>query len=324
MNILITAPFDSAYLDLLRKSHHVLYESWESTMFFGKGRKLIDRLHKDNIEIFVTEVDTLDREVFQACPQLRLVCDCRGNPSNIDVSAAAENGVVVTNTPGRNAVAVAELTLGLMISLLRFIPKGQDLIRQGKVNESTYFELQGTEISGKTVGLVGFGAVARELAKRLQGFDVQLLAYDPYVPAETAEKFNVKLVDLDTLLISSDIVSNHLPVTDETRGILDAVKLSLLMPSSFFINTGRAATVDEKALLHLLKQKRIAGGAFDVFGKEPLPLDSQYLQLENVVLTPHIAGATKEIATHQAKMVCEDIDLFLKKQPSPRICKPGQ
>jgi D-3-phosphoglycerate dehydrogenase / 2-oxoglutarate reductase len=323
MNILITAPFDADHIKILEKSHRVFNESWESTMFFGKGQQLIDRLNKDDINILVTEVDKVDKEVLQACPNLKLICDCRGNPTNVDIQTASERNVVVTFTPGRNAVAVAELCLGLILSLLRFIPRGQKLIYEGKVDESTYFKLQGTEVTGKTIGLVGFGAVAKELARRLQGFDVRILAYDPYVSDDIAKSFNTTMVDLDTLLKTSDIVSNHLPVTNETTKMLDFQKLSLMKPTAFFINTGRAVTVDEEALIQMLKDKKIAGGAFDVFGTEPLPQDSKYLQLDNVVLTPHIAGATKEIATHQAKMVCSDIEAFLRQEKPPRICNPS-
>jgi D-3-phosphoglycerate dehydrogenase len=322
MNILITAPFDPEYVQRLNQDHRVFYESWEDTMIFGKGEALIHRLNQDRIEIFITEVDQVDEAVLVACPDLKLICDCRGTPSNIDLVAATQQKVMVTYTPGRNAIAVAELCLGLILSLLRYIPTGHQVVCEGDWDWKVYFTLQGTELSGKTLGLVGFGAVSQALAKLLQGFDLRILAYDPYVSQELADQFHTQLVDLDLLMSESDIVSIHLPVTDETRGLVSAEKLARMKPSAFLINTGRTATVDEGAMLQLLRDKKIAGGAFDVFGKEPLPPGHAYAQLDRVVLTPHIAGATKEIATHQAILILEDIQFFLRGETPPRLCNP--
>jgi D-3-phosphoglycerate dehydrogenase len=319
MNILITAPFDNKIIEKLEVEHKVFYESWEETMFFGKGEKLVERLDKDEIDILVTEVDKVDEFIFKSYPKLKMICDCRGNPSNIDIAAATKYEVVVTNTPGRNAVAVAEFCLGLILNLTRHINKGHKVVLDGDWDWGVYFTLQGTEISMKTIGLVGFGAVARALAKLLQGFDMRILAYDPYVADYIAKELNTELVDLDTLFKNSDILSIHLPVTDETKGLISAEKLALMKPSAYFVNTGRAATVDETALIRMLRENKIAGGAFDVFGTEPLPAEHEYSELENVVLTPHIGGASKEVAKHQAAMVLEDILHYLQGKKPPRM-----
>ena len=192
MNILITAPFDPKRVAELKENHIVFYESWEENLFYGKGQALIDRLNNDNIEILITEVDSVDGEVLDACPQLKLICDCRGTPSNIDLKAASERDVVVTNTPGRNAIAVAELALGLMLSLARFIPTGHALVDKGDWPVQAYFNLQGNELTGKTLGLIGFGAVSRALAKIVSGFDMKLLAFDPFIPQEIADQYHPK------------------------------------------------------------------------------------------------------------------------------------
>ncbi len=319
MNILITAPFDENYIKELEKQHTVFYESWEKTLVFGKGQALVDRFNKDNIEVLVTEVDKIDDDVLNQCPQLKLICDCRGNPTNVDIEAATRHKVPVTYTPGRNAIAVAEHCLGLMLAIARYIPQGDVAIRKNQWDQGTYFRFQGTEISGKTIGLIGFGAVARELAKRLAGFDVRLISYDPYIPEEVAKNLDTELVTIEKLMQESDFVSIHLPVTEQTKGFVDAAKLEMMKPSAFFINTGRTITIDEEKVLDMLKTKRIAGGAFDVFSSEPLSEGNAYVKLANVVLTPHIAGASKEIATHQAKMIVEDIAAFIAGKRPKRL-----
>ena len=311
MNILVTAPFDEAYLGKLRKQATVVYESWADTSKFWKGDELRKRLSEEKVNVLITEVDRVSRDVLEGLEDLKMICVCRGTPSNVDVVSATEHGIIVTNAPGRNAVAVAELTISVMISVARHLNAGERAVRENKWDRGLYFSMAGIELTGRTVGLVGLGAVAREVAKRLRCFDMRILAYDPYVSQKVADGYNAKLIELDDLMRKSDFVSIHLPVTEETKGLVSAEKIALMKPTAYFINTARTATIDEDAVLTALKEKRIAGGAFDVYGKSPLQPDSPYLKLDNVVLTPHIGGATVDVITNHSRMAFEDIVAYM-------------
>jgi len=322
MNILITTPFDDTYLEKLHQRATVQYESWADTFKFWRGAELRQRLAEDQVNILVTEVDRVTADVLEGLQDLKMICVCRGTPSNVDIAAATEQGVIVTRTPGRNAVAVAELTIALMINVARHMNAGERAIRENKWDRSLYFTLAGVELTDRTVGIVGLGAVGREVAKRLRCFDMRILACDPYVSQEVAASVNADLVDLDTLMRESDFVSIHLPVTEETRGLVSAEKIALMKPTAYFINTARAATIDEDAILEALKEKRIAGGAFDVFGAEPVPPESPYLELDNVVMTPHIGGATVDAITNHSRMAFQDIVDYMSGKTPTLIVNP--
>ena len=321
-NILITVPFTEALREKLAKKGGVTYEPWDKTNKFWKGEEFSQRLANDKVTILVTEVDNLSEEVIDSTPDLKLIVTCRGTPSNVDIPKATEKGVIVTNTPGRNAIAVAEHCIGLMISVARYMPQSERAIREQAWDMSLYFSMAGVELTGRTLGLVGLGAVGREVAKRLHAFDMRILAYDPYLSEEAAASVHAELTDLDTLMAESDFVSIHLPVTDETKGLVSAEKIALMKPSAYFINTARTATVDEEALLDALKEKRIMGGGFDVFGEEPLPADSPYLALDNVTLTPHLGGATVDVITNHSRMAYEDILNYLDGELPERAVNP--
>lgn len=307
MNIWITAPFSEKYLSMLKEYHSVRYESWEKTKKVWSGKELRDRLISDRINVFVLEVDYLAEDAFDKDQELKMICACHGTPRDVDLPTATKHGVVVTNTPDRNATAVAELTVALMIGVARNVQIGERVVRDGTWRDDVYFTLAGREITGKTVGLVGFGGIAKQVARRLLGFDVRILAYDPYISPVVTSLYQVELTTLDMLMKSSDFVSIHLPVTEETRGLVSKDYISLLKPTSYFINTARAAVVDDDAILYALRQKNIAGAAFDVFSDEPLPSDSPYLHLDNVLLTPHIGGATYETFERHSMIVYKAI-----------------
>ena len=323
MNILITAPFDKTYLEKIQELGDVKYESWADTFKFWKGEEFQKRLKDDKINILVTEVDRVTADVLEGLTDLKLICVCRGTPSNVDLAAATESGVIVTNAPGRNAVAVAELAIGLMISIARYMGPGERAIRGNKWDRGLYISMSGIELSGRTLGLVGLGAVARETAKRMKNWDMRILAYDPYVTDEVAASVGAELTDLETVMRESDFVSIHLPVTDETKGLVCAELIGMMKPTAYFINTARAATIDEEAVLKALQEKRIAGGGFDVFAKEPVPEDSPFLKLDNVVMTPHLGGATVDVATNHSRMAYEDIQSHMKGETPARAVNPG-
>ena len=222
MKIWITAPFQELYLEKLKKDNEVCYENWFDTGIVREGKELAKLLNEKGTEIFVTEEDVVQKEVFEQCPTLKMLVVCRAGTSNIDLDAAKRNNVIVVNTPGRNAVGVAEMVVGMMISVSRNFYKGEKMIRDGGWTEDYYFKSFGTELDGSTVGFVGFGNVAKETAKRLSAFNMRILAYDPYVSAEAMKEYGAeKTEDLKKLVSESDYVSNHLPVTPDTRGMLD-------------------------------------------------------------------------------------------------------
>jgi phosphoglycerate dehydrogenase-like enzyme len=310
MVILVTASLDEQSLDGLRTIGEVRYEPMIKTGKLLAGPDLVKKV--DGVDILVTEADPVRDEDMQAFSTLKVICSCRGNPVNIDIAAASRHGLLVINTPARNAEAVAELTVALMIMLGRRIQAALSLLRESpdrKTNEGmrAYFELRGHELWGKSVGLVGFGAVACRVAERLRPFRIDLAAFDPYAPAERFAEFGAKSVGLDELMAQSDFVSIHAAVTASSRGLVGAGQLALMKPTAFFINTARSAVTDQAALVTALQERRIAGAALDVFDQEPLPDGHPLLMLDNVILLPHIGGNTFEIATHQGRIIVPDL-----------------
>lgn len=315
MRIWITAPFQHTYLDKLNREHEVCYENWFETGIAREGDELAKQLNEKKTEIFVTEEDIVQKEVFENCPNLKMLIVCRASTSNIDLDAAKENNVIVVNTPGRNAVGVAEMVVGMMISISRKFYEGEKMIRDGRWKDDYYFQSFGTELDGKVIGFVGFGNVAKETAKRLSVFGMKILAYDPYVSAEVMGEYTAeKVEDLKELVSKSDYISNHLPVTLSTRGMLDKNILNHMKSTAYFINSARAATTNEKDVLEILREKKIAGAAFDVYGEEPIRIGSPYLEIENIELLPHIGGSTYNAIEKHSKKSFEAIQAFVEEK----------
>ena len=311
MRILITAPFDGAALEELKKNHEVTYDPWSDDKELLAGEKLHAALAKNRAQIFVCESEKVTDEVLSGLDDLKMICVCRAGLNDIEIPAATKRGIIVTNTPGRNAEGVAEMVVALMIMCSRFMTQGQQALRSGEWDDGLYFRMRGPELYGKTVGLIGFGNVPRKLASLLASFHVKLLAYDPYVSQETADAWNVKLVDFDTIFREADVVSNHLPQTPETMKCINAQKFELMKPTAYFLNTARAGAVDEEALIDVLRNHRIAGAALDVYNEEPLPLDSPLLALDNLTMMPHLGGASSDVVRNHSQMVVEDISLYM-------------
>ncbi len=326
MKILVTAALDDWGIQRLGRYGQVSYEGFGDQKRLLAGRKLVRALA--GVDIFVTEVDQVRARVLEDVDRLRVIACCRADPVNIDVEAATERGIPVLNAPGRNAHAVADLTLALMLMSLRRLPQAMDIVRQAEGPQGmvkmavAFFNLKGSELWGKTVGIIGLGAVGREVAKRLRGFDVELIVYDPYVSQEVVDSYGGHRVELDTLLMESDVVTLHAPVTEETRGMLGCREFGLMKPGAYLINTARAELADEEALCQALGKCKIAGAALDVFAEEPPPADHPLLQLPNVIATPHIGGNTHEIAVHQSRMVVSDLELLFRGERPLHIVNP--
>ncbi|MBC7232813.1 MAG: 3-phosphoglycerate dehydrogenase [Chloroflexi bacterium] len=318
MKILVTAQLDEEALVTLRRYGEVEYRSYGEQMQVLAGSKLVKAL--EGVNVLVTEVDQVRRYVFPKVPELRVISCCRGSPVNIDLEAATEYGIPVLTTPGRNADAVADLTVLFMLALLRhFLPVASILREPGDGMEKlarVFTQYRGAELWEKTVGLVGLGAVGRAVAARVRAFGAYVVAYDPYVTQEQANALGVTLLSLDELLQRADIISLHTAVTDETTGLIGEREFRLMKKGAYFINTARPALADETALYHALRDGHLAGAALDVFQDEPPPPDHPLLRLDNVIATPHIGGSTAEVITHQSRIAVADlVRLFEGQRP---------
>jgi D-3-phosphoglycerate dehydrogenase len=230
------------------------------------------------------------RRLLEGAPRLRWVGRAGAGLDTIDVVAAKERGVEVMNVPGANSIAVAELTFGLLLSLFRRLPEADASLRRGEWLKS---KLMGRELRGKTIGIVGMGKIGRAVAQRAIAFEMRCLAHDPLVPAEAVRAAGAEPVGLDALLAQSDVVSLHVPVTADTKTMIDAKRIATMKHGAVLVNAARGDLVDENALLAALQSGQLAGAALDVFSTEP-PGASPLLSLPNVVASPHIGASTRE------------------------------
>ncbi|MCC8027991.1 MAG: phosphoglycerate dehydrogenase [Clostridium sp.] len=235
----------------------------------------------------------------------------------VDLEAASRNGIAVARTTGANTTAVAEMALSLMLSCKRRIPKYQSRTRAGE-----WVKDIGHEMIGATVGIVGYGAIGRRLARLLSGFDCRILAYDPFPRKEVMEEDGVELASMEELLCQADAVSIHVPLTEDTYHMIDEKALGLMKPEAVIVNTARGGIIEEEALYHALKEGRLGAAGLDVFENEPLSPDSPLLTLENAVLTPHVSSQTVESLWNIYKMAIDISAGFFAGKGSPHILNP--
>ncbi len=286
---------------------------------FLSPEELVAKLSEVGAEIFIVEADYVPAKVFHEV-SLRAVVVCRGDPWNVDVAAATAAGVPVVRTPARNAQAVAELALAMALALMRGLIRADSDVRAGRwvvEGRIAYQRLRGVELAGKTVGVVGLGAVGRAFARICSALGCRVLAHDPYAPAEAFTASGAVPAGLDELLASSDLVSLHAALTPETTRMIGARELELMREGAYLVNTARAQLVDGEALLQALTSGRLGGAGLDHFEGEFLPQDHPLTRLENVLLTPHIGGATRETVERQTRMVAEAVrDLLAGRRPA--------
>lgn len=249
-----------------------------------------------------------------AAPDLLVIGRAGVGLENVDLKAAAQAGIVVSSTPDQNAISVAELAIGFMLALARFIPAAGSDTAAGNWNRNRF---TGVELYGKTLGIVGAGKIGYLTASRARAFGMRVLAYDPFLSPDNVllSQLQAELVTLDDLLSRSDVVSCHLPATPQTAGIFNAARFASMKPHSYFINTSRGSVVAEPDLVAALSSGHLAGAALDVRSTEP-PTTGELESLPNVILTPHIAAFTREAQNRVTRAICEDISRVLDGQPA--------
>jgi len=288
--------------------------------YFGDPDTVVDFV--GDAEIFVTQLAPLSSGMMDRLPKLKLVAVSRGGPVNIDMKAARERGLTVVNTPGRNASAVAEFTIGAILAETRLIRVGHESLRQGEWRGDLYrADRTGRELNEMTVGVIGYGAIGTRVVKLLRAFGCKILVSDPYVQLSAEDRnAGVELVALDDLLARADVVTVHSRVTEETRHIINRQSIAKMKPGVIFVNTARGPLADYDALYEALVSGHIASAMLETFAVEPVPADWPLLQLPNVTLTPHIAGASVRTVTYAAEQAAEEVRRYLAGLPPVNPC----
>ncbi len=285
----------------------------EVTEASGTEEELVAAL--DGVPICVTQMAPFTEKVLTACPDLELVCVGRGGPLNVNVEAATRCGVAVCYAPGRNATATAEHALALMLAAARRVPELHIEMASGFWRGDYYaYDNVGFELGGATIGLVGYGAVGRRVARVLRALDATVIVYDPY--ASFGEQDDVEAVTtLDELLARSRVVSLHARATPETAGMIGAAQLAAMPQGAVLINCARGSLVDEEAVCDAIETGHLFAAGFDVFTHEPVPPSSRLLTTRHVVMTPHVAGASREVAHKAARIMATEVGRYVRGEP---------
>jgi D-3-phosphoglycerate dehydrogenase / 2-oxoglutarate reductase len=275
------------------------------------------------IEIAVTEMAPFTARVIAAAEALRLIVVCRGGPVNVNLQAATARGIPVCFTPGRNAAATAEYTIGLLLAALRRLAEGHgDLLRGVWRGDFYAYDEAGIELEGKTVGLVGFGAVGRRVARVLNAFNATVLVADPYVDADDVAEVGATLVTLDELLPRAEVLSLHARLTPETRRMIGPVEIARLPRGAVLVNAARGGLLDQDALCDALESGQLRAAALDVYDPEPPPPDSRLFSTPHLVLSPHLAGASRETAERAAVIAAGEVGRFVRGEPLRFVANP--
>ena len=313
----LEAEHDVTFVDLIEEP------DWRPTSpselrikeYEGSPRQVVAAL--DGHEVLVLQGAPVTDAVLDAAP-LRLVCCARGGPVNVDVAAATERGIPVVTTPGKNADAVAELAMALLVMLARRLPAVVRYVEGGgEFGHDNYEGANwfGHDLAGHTLGLVGLGQIGHRVAARALAFRMRVVAYDPYVDPAAILAVGAEPVDLETLLSTSDFVSLHARATAENRGLIGAAQIARMKPGGYLVNTARDTLVDEAAIVDALASGRLAGAAFDLVSPSPATGLHPLLAFPNVIITPHIGGATHETLYHGGEMAVAEIRRLAAGQP---------
>ena len=320
--ILATAPLRGPGLDTLRSLGDVVEESWISatTMKLQNDEQLAARIAETGATIVICEADQCKGAVLDA--GLTAIASTRGDPTNVDVAGATAKGIPVLRAPGRNADAVAEMTIALLMAVNRHVVAADRDVRNGdtyKDGTIPYQRFRAWQVAGRTAGIVGLGAVGRATKWRFEGLGMKVIAYDPYAPDATYE--------LDELVSTADVVSMHAVVTPETMGLIGAKQFSLMKDDAIYLNSARAALHDTDALVEALQAGQLGGAGLDHFEGENLAAGHPLLSMWNVVLTPHIGGATYDTEANHTTIIANGLAQLLKGEVpdncvNPEVLKP--
>lgn len=274
----------------------------------------------DDVDALVVHKAPVSASVLEADDSLRVVGAARGGVENLDIDTARANDIAVLHAPGRNKNAVSDYAVSLLLTTVREIPHHTSALHAGEWSQQFSPDRLPRDIEAMTIGIIGFGNIGQQVARRLSGFGPEILAYDPYQDEATFESAGVKGATLSELLERADAVTLHARLTEETQGLIGKDELSQMNSSVILINSARGGLIDESALVDALQTGSIAGAALDVFETEPLPEDHPFLEMNNVVLSPHTAGSTRDAVTNGPRLIAEDIDCLLKsKDPDNQI-----
>jgi len=281
---------------------------------------------KDVDALVTLLTDKIDKEVLNAAKNLKIIAQYAVGYDNIDIEECTRRGIYVTNTPEVLTESTADFTWALILAVARRVVEADKFVRTGEWEKTrTGWHpkmLLGTDIHGKTLGIIGLGRIGTAVARRAKGFNMKIIYYSRSRKEDVEKELGLKFVDLDTLLREADFVSIHVPLTEETYHLVGERELKLMKNTAFLINTSRGKVVDEKALYKALKEGWIAGAALDVFEEEPTPVNNPLLKLENVIVAPHIASATHETRSKMAEMVAQNLIAFFEGKVPPNLVNP--
>jgi len=288
--------------------------------YFGTADDVVDFVA--DAEILVTQLAPMSRGMLERLPNLKMIAVSRGGPVNIDMAAARDHNVLVVNTPGRNSTAVAEFTIGAILAETRKIRVGHESLRAGTWRGDLYrADVTGRELNELTVGVIGYGNIGTKVVRLLRAFGTKVLVCDPYVQLSPEDaQAGVELVGLDQLLAQSDVVTLHPRVTEETRHIMNKDSFAKMKPGAIFINTARGPLCDYEALYDALNHGPLGSAMLETFSVEPVPLDWPLVQLPNVTVTPHIAGASVRTVTFAAEQAADEVRRYLTGEPAKNPC----
>mgnify|MGYP000220989268 CR=1 FL=1 len=316
MRVFISRPVPQGWLHLLHGK--VDYEIFPEDRLLSKEEL---KRHLSEVDgAIVILADKIDKEVMDAAPNLRVISNYAVGYDNIDIEEATRRKIMVTNTPDVLTNATAELALALLFAVARRVVEGDRFTREGRFEGWSPVLLLGTEIKGKTVGVIGAGRIGREFAKKAYALGMKVIYYSR-TRKEALDKIGAEFVSLEELLRRSDFISIHLPLTPETHHLIGKKEIEMMKPDAILINTGRGAVIDEMALADALKRKRIKGAGLDVYEFEP-GITRILLELENVVLTPHIGSATEETRKRMMEVACENLLCALEGKTPPNLVNP--
>lgn len=303
---LVTAPFRGEGLDTLQRLVDVVYDPWieQHPLRIYSSEQLAARVKEEGATVLIVETDSVKGPVLDL--PLIAIGSARGDPNNVDVATATAKGIPVLRAPGRNADAVAELTVALLLAVNRGVVRADLDVREGEMfrdGSIPYQRFRAWQLAGQTAGIVGLGAVGRATKWRLEGLGMRVITYDPYADDATH--------DLPALLAEADVISMHAAVTAETQGLIGADEFARMKDGAVYVNTARAGLHDTDALVAALQSGRLGGAGLDHFDGEHLPTDHPLVSMPNVVLTPHIGGATYDTEANHSKLLADGLEQLL-------------